>query len=93
MCEIRRLKIKRQVTKPADVGFENCLFREAEGYKLTQNLPFATDPQYKNGKKKKKEKEQPKITCPYRTNRRHHVLRQADSKGSMPVVVEDTDPH
>lgn len=54
MCEIRRLKIKRQVTKPADVGFKNCLFREAEGYKLTQNLPFATDPQYKNGKKKKR---------------------------------------
>jgi len=85
-----KVKDKETVTMPADVGLKKIFLGEAEGYKLRQNCP-CHDPQYKNGEYKKKGAA--KITCPYRTNRHHREFRQADSKGSMPMAVEDTDPH
>ena len=67
---------------------EKSLFGQAEGYKLTQNCPC-----HQSAIQEWKKKGAAKITCPYRTNHHHREFRQADSKDSMPMAVEDTDPH
>lgn len=65
---------------------EKSLFGEAEGI----DLPL---PPIRNTRMKKGRKGAAEITCPYRINRHHREPRQADSKGSMPMAVEDTDLH
>ena len=54
MWKIRKLKIKKTSHEASRRRIENCPFwagKKAEGYKFESELLFATDPQYKNGKK------------------------------------------
>ena len=85
---MRNKKVKDKDSHEASRRIEESLFGEAEGYKLTQNCPC-----YRSAIQEWEKKGAAKITCPYQTNHRHREFRQADSKGSMPMAVEDTDPH
>jgi hypothetical protein len=84
----KKVKDKETVTKPVDVGLRKVLLGKLKDIS-SDRIALATDPEYKNGKRKGAAK----ITCPYRTNRHHREFRQADSEGSMPMAVEDIDPH
>lgn len=80
MCEIRKLKIKRErVVKSAEIGLKKSLFGEGEDIQL---------PRCQRSAIQEWEKTAARTTCPYRTSRHLHG---ADSKGSRLVAVEDTD--